>query len=65
MPQTRKPGASLSSVRARLGGFKFKIGLMGVGIEDRMNSCWSNRLVTGPLTVFHGKCLILHPPSEG
>jgi hypothetical protein len=31
-----KPDASLSSVRARSSGFRSKIGLMIVGIDDRM-----------------------------
>jgi hypothetical protein len=35
--RTRKPGASLSSVRARSSGFRSKIGLMSVGIDERMN----------------------------
>jgi len=35
--RTRKPSASLSSVRARSSGFRSKIGLMSVGIDHRMN----------------------------
>jgi hypothetical protein len=35
--RTRRPGASLSSVRARSSGFRSKIGLTSVGIDHRMN----------------------------
>jgi hypothetical protein len=49
--RTRKPGASLSSVRARSSGFRSKIGLMSVGIDERMNLAGQPAL-TGPLTVF-------------
>ena len=34
--RTRKPGVSLSSVRARPSGFRSKSGLMSVGIDQRM-----------------------------